>query len=450
MAIICVRSTDGNNSNDGSTWSLAKATLAGAFAVAAAGDTICVSQSHAETKASAMVLTSPGTAAAPCYVLCVNDGTESPTTLATTATVTMTAGGGAAITFSGFAYSYGVSYIAGTGTNNSIINIATGQTSFWWKIEAGLLKLAGNSSSSRIYVGRNGASMDDTLLELVNTPMYFSNGYQSVVIRCPLSWSQTPSAVGGTAPGTLFTPTSNSSAYANVVCSGVDLSALGSGKSLVKADQASAAFFYFNNCKLGSSVSILSGAIVGPGGVSVDINNCDSADTNYRMERYRYQGSVKTETTVVMSGGASDGTTPVSWKKTTLSEGPSFVLPLESPILSKWNTTVGESITIGVEIIHDSASPLKDDEIWLEAQSLDSGSYPIATTHSDRKTNILSTAAEQTTSTTTWNGTSGMTNPCKQILTVSLTPQMVGCILGKVCLAIPNKTVYINPVITVT
>src|SRR3990167_9027284 len=90
MATLYVRSTDGSDADTGATWALAKASLAGAFAAASAGDTIYVSQVHAETQASAMTLTSPGTAASPVRVLCVNDAAEPPTALATTATVTTT------------------------------------------------------------------------------------------------------------------------------------------------------------------------------------------------------------------------------------------------------------------------------------------------------------------------------------------------------------------------
>src|SRR3990167_9113060 len=85
-----VRSTDGSDADTGLTWALAKATLVGALAVAAAGERIWVSQAHAETQASAMTLTSAGTEALPVEILCGNDAAEPPTALATTATVTTT------------------------------------------------------------------------------------------------------------------------------------------------------------------------------------------------------------------------------------------------------------------------------------------------------------------------------------------------------------------------
>jgi hypothetical protein len=56
MANLYVRSTDGNNSDNGTTWALAKATVAGVAAIDAAGDTIYLSQDHNETTASSVSL----------------------------------------------------------------------------------------------------------------------------------------------------------------------------------------------------------------------------------------------------------------------------------------------------------------------------------------------------------------------------------------------------------
>lgn len=116
MANFYVRSTDGSDIDGGTTWALAKATLAGALAVATAGDTIFVSDNHAETQASAMTLSSQGTAASPVRILCVDDAAEPPTALATTATVTTT--GSFAMAFHGFAYCYGITFSSGSGAVN--------------------------------------------------------------------------------------------------------------------------------------------------------------------------------------------------------------------------------------------------------------------------------------------------------------------------------------------
>ena len=112
MANIYVRSTDGNDADNGTTWALAKATLVGALAIATSADTIWVSQNHAETQASTMTLTMPTTPGL--KILCGNDAAEPPTALATTATIAVTGNFGIGFA-SGYAYTYGITFNSGAG-----------------------------------------------------------------------------------------------------------------------------------------------------------------------------------------------------------------------------------------------------------------------------------------------------------------------------------------------
>lgn len=113
MANVYLSSVDGNNADDGSTWALADATLAASLTAAGAGGTSYVDNAHAEAPGSAITLTSPGTAASPTKILCVDrtGNPEPPTALATTATVQTN--GNAALNFAGVAISDGVKYSAG-------------------------------------------------------------------------------------------------------------------------------------------------------------------------------------------------------------------------------------------------------------------------------------------------------------------------------------------------
>jgi len=104
-AVVYLRSSDGNNADSGATWALAKATLAdtggtGALTAAGAGGTVYVSDNHAETQATTMTLASPGTAASPVRIICVDDAAEPPTARAITATVSTTGPAALAITAS--------------------------------------------------------------------------------------------------------------------------------------------------------------------------------------------------------------------------------------------------------------------------------------------------------------------------------------------------------------
>ena len=180
-----------------------------------------------------------------------------------------------------------------------------------------------------------------------------------------------------------------------------------------------------------------------------EMHNCDSGDTNYRLLVADQLGTIRSETTIVRSGGASDGATPFSWAmvSNTLAKFP--MLALASPELpARWNSTVGSAITVTVEVITDGVT-LTDDECWLEVQYLGTSGFPLSLFSSDAKADVLATAANQTTSTETWT-TTGLTTPTKQKLSVTFTPQEAGFLQPVVRLAKASTTVYVCPKMVVT
>ncbi len=111
MADLYVRSTDGSDSDNGTTWALAKATLTGVAAIDAAGDRIFVSQAHAESTGSAVTLAFAGTPANPVKLICGDDAAAPPTAVATTATATATTTNG--MTVQGSIDAYGITFFGG-------------------------------------------------------------------------------------------------------------------------------------------------------------------------------------------------------------------------------------------------------------------------------------------------------------------------------------------------
>jgi len=434
-----VRSTDGDDADSGLTWALAKKTLVGALAVAAAGERIWVSQAHAETQASAMTLTSAGTAAAPVEILCGNDGAEPPTALATTATSSTT--GANSLAFgAGVAFVYGITFSCGTGAGAANLQMIT--TSSAWHLESCQLSLATTAVGQQLTIG--GGSGQQLACRFRNVTVSFANAGHLIRIRNAFVWAG--GSLVGTSPTVLFSPVTGAAMSSPVRVIGVDLS--NCTGTLVNV-AGGPVVVSFEQCKLGSGVALVTGTNPGPWGTQVYLANCDSADTQYRMQRHQYEGDVYSDTAVYRTGGASDGTTPLSHKMVS-SANSKFTFPLYGPEFVIYNAATGSAKTATVEIVRDiAATNLNDDEVWLETEYLGTSGVPLSLFASDRMTNILSTPAAQDASTAGWTlggfGTAGT----KQKLVTTFTPQEVGIIRCRVALAKATTTIYVDPLITV-
>jgi hypothetical protein len=380
---------------DGSSWANAYTTLAAALAARAAGDTFWVSHQHAETQASSMTITSPGTAAAPCRILCVNDGASPPTALATTATVSAT-GTSSTMIYDGFAYVYGIIFNIGGGSSSSSPgHFWSTSNPWWWKLEACSLRVLTTGGGS-IAPGQASTGVDDMLLELVNTTVQFTSTAAQFKHRSRVRWTNTASAVLGTIPTSLFAPSSGNCHLFEII--GVDLSALGSGKSLITASTPSSGTYYLQDCKLGASVAITTGAVAGQGGVEVEMVNCDSGNTNYIYYKQTYQGTITQETTIVHTGGASDGTIPFSRKIVTTANTQLF-----SSLMTCWQAIWNEStsaITLNISAINSGGpAAITDADQWVEVLYPGTSGYPLGVFIQDRAANIMATPANQDTDT---------------------------------------------------
>lgn len=423
----------------GADWANAHTTLTAAITAASAGDIYYVAHDHAESTAGAVTLTFKGTITTPDRVLCVNRaGTVPPVAadLRTTATVTTT--GANAITVRGFVYGYGIIFNCGTGASAASFNFAnTAAANETW--EACAFNLVTSASSSLINCGGLSSGVS-TRINLVNSTVSFGATGQLIQLNGILQISGKPGSVfvtGATIPTTLFGPGVSGS---NLFISGMDLSASASGKTLFGASMAVGQPVLTQNCKLDSAVTISAT----PGSTAdggVDLIGCHSTTNAARNERYRYTGTLTTETTIVRTSGASDGTTSYSWKVvTTANAKRDFPFECFEGVL--WNTTLSAQ-TLTIPIITDNVT-LTDAEIWLEVEYLGSAATPVTTLITDANATVLTTAANQTSSSSTWT-TTGLTTPLKQELAVTFTPAMVGPIRWRVKVAKASTTVYIDP-----
>ncbi len=448
MADLYVRSTDGNDADNGSTWALANAATTGAVADAVAGDRIFYSQAHSENIAANIVATFPGTLAAPNQLICGNDAAEPPTTVATGAQIGTN--GNFAISLNGNISAYGLSVFAqtaGATSASAAINLAAGSVVEFQLYDTCAFRLGSLSATPDINVGASGKTVGASVVWR-NCTIRMGNAGQTIsVFGANFQWIG-GSVVSGSSSSTALFLFGGSGRGGNALVESVDFSNFGSTFSFVTATSY-AGRLVLRNCKLpsGWTGGLFASAPTQPG-MRAEMHNCDSGDTNYRLWVQDYSGSIYSETVIVRSGGASDGTTPFSWRMASDSGASYPLIPLASPELSAWNDTTGSAITATVEVVTDGVT-LNDDECWLEVQYLGTSGAPLGAVASDCKADILASAAAQTSSSETWT-TTGLSSPVKQKLSVTFTPQERGFFQAVVKLAKASATVYVDPMLTVT
>jgi len=431
---------------DGLTWAKAELTAAAVDAADAAGDRWLFDSRHSESTAGTLTLAVAGTTASPSQLLSVTQsGASGASALTAGATIATSSTG--ALSLSGVFYAYGLTISCGTGGSVATFTIVSGDGSSQI-YDTCTLTCGTTSTNQRLTIGVSSATSEG-YLELRNCTLKFNATGQGLNIL-----SATVKILGGSidAAGsdiTTFIATATSGVK-DLEVSGFDFTNAAASINMVAASATGTGRYVFRNCKMPASWSggAFAGAPTMPG-ARVEMFNCDSGDTNYRLWIEDYAGSIKNETTLVKTGGASDGTTPISWKVATSANAEYPTIHLVSPEIAKWNETTGSSVTVTVDILHDSATALKDNEVWLEVEYLGTSGTPLSLFADDATADVLATAADQTSSSATWT-TTGMANPNKQKLSVTFTPQEKGLIIAHVCAAKASYTLYVDPELQVS
>ena len=404
-----------------------------------------------------MNLVSPGTAASPVFIIGVDDtgNPEPPTATATGASIGSTSGWG--LTFRGVAYSYKVDYTCDrSGGNYSAVfgidpDSATSPGSACWVFDSCNITQGSVNTGSHIQIGQPNSTTGykQSSAQFKNCVVKFKNASQKIIALGDFDWLGGSLDVSSAVPTTMLLLGNGSDlSTPNVNIRGVDLSGMGSN-SLVDVTGSPPGFASIADCKIASGTVVTTGTFAGIKGPVVEMDNCDSGSTNYRSSRNTPAGTIVSETTKVRTGGASDGTTALSWKMVTGSNAKFPAYTLATKEIAIWNDTTGSGKTLTVEFLHDSATALTNGDIWLELQHLGSSSSPVSTFLSNAKADVLASASNHASSSATWT-TTGMSNPNKQSLTVTFTPQSKGFIKARIHVAKASYTVYVDPKLTVS
>jgi hypothetical protein len=154
-----------------------------------------------------------------------------------------------------------------------------------------------------------------------------------------------------------------------------------------------------------------------------------------------------TETAIIRTGGASDGTTPQSRKLATTANV-NWAAPFNALPITFWNTVVGSPVTVTLQATSNLAAgafPNKDD-IWLEVEYPGSTLTPLGAFANNTKADNLAAAAAYTSSGAAWAG-----SPAGGVfaMSVTFTPQMAGPVTLYVKAAKASTTFYFDPKVAV-
>lgn len=439
MADIYVKA-GGGNSSPFASWANSALVVSSASGIDAAGDRIFLSSTHSESSASSSNAWA-GTAGNPVIIASVNDGAAPPTAVAAGASLTVT---GTTFAWSGYAYTKGVTFTFTSATSFSPMFNGTSVSAVQVLEDCGFF-YTGAASSSALGFGTTAAGAgSETILRNPS----FKLGAAGQVIQPGRSLEIMGGGFvsGGTSPTGVFQLGANNRP-SRLMVNGFDLSVLSATFDLVKTIQEGSASAVFRDCKLPSGWS---GNLVASGqmkqGTRVEMWNCDAGSTNYRLWVETFQGSIKTSAVVYKD--AFTGGTPHSLVMATNTSAAYPSGLLVTPEIPASTATTGSSVTATVEIVTDGVT-LTDAECWLEVMFMGASGSPLGYWVSDAKADVLASASNQASGSESWT-TAGLSSPVTQKLSVTFTPQIAGYVIGRVVLAKPSTTVYVDPELTLT
>lgn len=430
--------------NNGTSWADAYTTLAAVIAAQGNQPTrVFVASDHVELTGTALAFP---TTFSSVYTLISSDRSSGfpPTVEQSGARIGSTSV--ANLTLQNGFYSKGVFWTAGensTAARNLFFDSNIGYHTI--RIVGGGLELRNTAAASRMIFGTTAATRNTRLL-LEGAEVRFGNAGQGVSLNS-ISVSIKDGALAGSAV-TEFIKTVGAIA-ADVDVSGLDMSAGAASLNIMAANLNGVGQIKFDSCKMPASWTggIVAGGALAHGGMRALMINCDSADTNYRLLTAGFGAGLLTDTAVYRSGGATDGTTPISWRIATNANTTYPLVNFDTPTITRWNETTGSPVTATIEVLTDGVT-LKNDDAWLEVVYLDDAGYPLGAMVSDERPSQLAAAADQDASTATWT-TTGITTPVKQKLSVTFTPQEKGFIQARVRVARSSTTIYVCPMLEV-
>ena len=421
-------------------WVNALQTTGAAITASVAGDDFNILSTSYENFSTAQTLTFKGTAVSPNRVFSTTN-THAPaqgTDLSAGATITTT-GAPSALTITGFVYIYGVTFNAAYGGTSG--NITFGNTTASEFVLENCLIWDRATTSATAIAFTSGGFTVPLKVTLINTVMALNGAVGSAIqiSYCTFLWKNTANAIQGTqnaltAPFLVRCST--------CIFDGIDFiggTGVAAGKSLV-TNAGAAGYTQIANCSLNSGTfPAVTPTVIGS---RVDLIISDSTGTGYRQERYDYQGTLTTSSSIYNT--ASDGIRSISWAVVSTANA-KRQSPFECFEFATWAAS-GTYAASTVQLTSFTAG-LTNADVWAEVEYMGagSGSTPQSFMVSSAPANLLTSGTGLAAGTWAVGGQGSN----YQIAIPSFTTTISGLVRVIVKVARASTTVYVDPNITI-
>lgn len=440
---------DGGSNGDGLSWANAKTTFAAGLAAAnATGDIVLVAHTHTGDNALAADTVFSAAANDVRVITVDKDNADTPTPMGTSAWI------GHSSTNIGIAlgaasnsrlYVYGLTLrLAGSSSSDQIgLSALASNTStifdncYFWD--------GSGNSSAHIYLGTTSpASRRRQHVRCINSTFRLSHTTQRIILSSSAELIGCNLSTDGVASTGIFASGINDSLRGeNLYVEGCDLSAAGSGASLL-SDSTNKCKATLVNCKLPTSFVMVAGTLLNQSYPDITLYNCASGDTHYFIGHADAMGSTECIATIYPT---TNTTGDVSWKITSTANA-SWATPYYTPWFDVYHSGTS-AITPEIEILRDgSTTAYTNAEVWGDFSFQSNTGSPLSTIKSSRSEPLASgTSLTDGIGSGSWTNPPGTNKSSKIVAPSATTPAETGHLRARVCVGVASQTLYVDPTI---
>lgn len=386
----------GSNTSPYDTKAKAANLLSTIMAIDAAGDTIYIADTHTETPAGPITHACAGVIGTPSKILCIDFGTDALSTGAVIGSTTTLA-------ISGIFFCHGVTFKSGVGSATASHNITIGGTNQEF-VDCSFY-IATTSATGQLTINASTGSTQRAWLK--NCGYHFTNVGHSISLSSGRTNIQGGNLITGSAAITkVFLSQAQTTVFAKV--SGFDASLAATSASCVGVTGNNQnGLVSISNMKMPSGWS---GALTDGQPWLSDFQiigtNISASDANYYSASQSYVGKHINDTALYPStsdGAEHNGAVVKQSHKVTLNASAKYPIPAFRTLDHALFNTVTTAQTATIEIIHNEAANLKDNEVWMELEYLGTSGSSQSSFIDDAVADVLATPVDQTTSTADWD-----------------------------------------------